>query len=61
MAGVVAMYAMYVLLYLDQGYKVPGIWEVAAVLVEEETHRYQSTKNCMSYLTAWIILLLKLT
>ncbi|CAI9178877.1 unnamed protein product [Rangifer tarandus platyrhynchus] len=38
--------------YFDQGYEAPGVREAAAALVEEETRRYQPTKNYLSYLTA---------
>lgn len=37
--------------YFDQGYEAPGVREVAEVLVEEETRRYQPTKNYLRYLT----------
>lgn len=33
------------LLCFDQGYEAPGVCEVAAVLVEEETRHYRFTKN----------------
>ncbi|XP_006900933.1 PREDICTED: pre-mRNA-splicing factor SPF27-like [Elephantulus edwardii] len=36
--------------YFDQGYEGPNIHEEAEALVEEETHRYRSTKNNQSYL-----------
>ena len=38
--------------YSDRGYAAPGVREAAAALVEEETRKYRSSKNCLSYLTA---------
>ncbi|XP_049630215.1 pre-mRNA-splicing factor SPF27-like [Suncus etruscus] len=38
--------------YFDPGYETPGVCEVSAALVEEETRRYRPTKNYLSYLTA---------
>uniref|UniRef100_A0A8C9U7M3 Uncharacterized protein n=1 Tax=Serinus canaria TaxID=9135 RepID=A0A8C9U7M3_SERCA len=34
----------------SQGYEAPGVWQVAVVLVEEETQRYRPTKSYLSYL-----------
>uniref|UniRef100_G3UAZ1 Pre-mRNA-splicing factor SPF27 n=1 Tax=Loxodonta africana TaxID=9785 RepID=G3UAZ1_LOXAF len=51
--GFVALEAMVdALAYFDQGYEAPDVQKAAVALVQKKAHRYQPTKNYLSYLTA---------